>query len=916
MAKGSPTKRYRFLATIVITAALILNLAVLAQAIRALPLSEDGQLPLATVTPPPSAGPVPQADSQPELAAGGGLSWRRLDLPLLTAQAVCGDAQGRVYALMVPHGSQTGTLFACDTDGQTWRSAPLDGVSTLGCAADGSVYATHESWISVSSDGGHTWEDRCSDWPLYTANALAVDAAHPERLFVSTSSGTIASLDSGHTCFLSLFGRSAHAVAAQGHIYVVHEGSVLMRSDDAASWTDVLTATATIDALAVDPRDGLHVYALVQGRVLASTDGGETWEPFAGPPDASETWQRLLSIDADGFVYLTPNSSREAAYRCDVGGACEEVPLPVGARAVTTLDLVHGTLWLGTQADGLFVSSDGGRTWHGRASDAMRFSPHVGGLSAYRGRAYLVANGALFSWSPGETRPRPTDQPPVEGSVVSVTADDRFLYVATTNGVTRSDGEDREPLPLQVDYGDELVALKSGLYRMRYDGNILQRSLNGGSWQDLPPIGGDVDMEIQALVDHRGLLYAGTSRGLYRLNGGAWEELGSLPEKEVLALATIGSDLYVATWAMPPWSGRSLFVSHDGGASWLPWDLGLTRKVNCLGTYGNTLYAGTDDGVFHVTTDGQRWRALDAGLPAAPHSSYSQLTAVQIQRIQVIPSDTGVALLATTWDDVWVRDPGGRAGPVRAVLPIVRRAAVPSDEKRAVLIVGPVDPPEHSSTRYFIDWSERERVILEKAGYTVTTLYFQEATWPNVRAALPGAKVVAYKGHGFGFGEVPPDRTEMGGGLHGFCLYNPDDPPGAQLATQDMLAATTDLAEGAVVIVFACYSGGSSASDTSKVPLELATRRIEGYAFTFRAMGASVYYGTVNEEGILKDLASHPKHTAYDAYCKAEDCDDLRRFVPLFYPQDIAVFAEHSSSWGQALVADPAWTAGVVFPDR
>jgi photosystem II stability/assembly factor-like uncharacterized protein len=880
------------------------------------PPQDSRRVPLATVTPPLGAGPDAPADAQPQLAADRrGPSWRRLELPFLATHTVCGDGQGRVYALMRSRGSQTSTLFASDADGQTWRSTPLYGVRAVGCTADDNVYAIHGPKFSVSSDGGHTWEERYADWSLYTADSLALDAAHPERLVVSTSSGTLASLDAGHTWFLSLSGPSSHAVAAQGHVYVVHEGTILKRSADAHTWTDALTATATIDAVAVDPLDGRRVYALVQGDVLASSDGGESWQSFPGA-SASETWLRLLSIDATGFVYLTPDSSQGVAYRCDPAGACVALPLPVSAREVATLDRITVTLWLGTEAQGPFASPDGGSSWRACASDSMRPPGPVGDMGAYRGRAYLVYDASLLSWGPGDARPQPTDQPPIDGSLVSVAADDRYLYVGTTNGVARWNGVAWESFPLEMDYGYELVALESGLYLKPHSGSVLRRSQDGEPWEDLPAIEGDAETQVQALVDHRAMLYVGTSGGLYRLSEGSWQELGSLPEKEVLALASVGSDLYVAAWAMPPWSGRSLYVSHDGGATWHAWDLGLTRRVNCLGHHGNALYAGTDDGVFAIGPGARRWRALDAGFPAAPYSSYAQLTTVQVRELRVIPSDTGVALLVAAWDGLWVRDPGGRAGPVRAILAIVRRAVVPSNVDKAVLIVGPVDPPEHKTTRSFIDWSERERETLEKAGYSVTTLYFQDATWPNVRAALPGAKVVAYKGHGFGFGEVLPDRTEMGGGLHGFCLYNPDDPSGAQLATQDMLAATTDLAEGAVVTVFACYSGGSSASDTSKVSLELAERRIEGYAFTFRAIGASVYYGVVNEEGILKDLVSHPEHTAYDAYCRVEDCDDLWQFAPLFHPTDVAVFREHSSAWGQALVADPTWTAGVVLPSR
>ena len=83
--------RHRRLAAILVTLVLALNLAILAHAIRALPLPDDGQRPLATVTPVPGgeseyalpASPLPQL-----AAASSGISWRQVGLPLLDRKSV------------------------------------------------------------------------------------------------------------------------------------------------------------------------------------------------------------------------------------------------------------------------------------------------------------------------------------------------------------------------------------------------------------------------------------------------------------------------------------------------------------------------------------------------------------------------------------------------------------------------------------------------------------------------------------------------------------------------------------------------------------------------------------------------------------------------------------------------------------
>ncbi len=169
------------------------------------------------------------------------------------------------------------------------------------------------------------------------------------------------------------------------------------------------------------------------------------------------------------------------------------------------------------------------------------------------------------------------------------------------------------------------------------------------------------------------------------------------------------------------------------------------------------------------------------------------------------------------------------------------RAAGP----RVAIIVGPVG----SLTAYYR--SDAQKAAAEARRYTddVVTVYSPDATWGAARAAMAGASLVVYLGHGNGWpsrysSRLNP-RTQDGLGL------NPVAGKGDlahQYFGEAYLAERVDLAPNAVVVLsHLCYASGNSEPGLPEGTLEVAKQRVDNFAAGFLAAGA----GAVIADGYL-----------------------------------------------------------------
>jgi hypothetical protein len=158
---------------------------------------------------------------------------------------------------------------------------------------------------------------------------------------------------------------------------------------------------------------------------------------------------------------------------------------------------------------------------------------------------------------------------------------------------------------------------------------------------------------------------------------------------------------------------------------------------------------------------------------------------------------------------------------------------------KAVFIVGPEDELTESNL------AEAEEMALqaEAAGMEVSRVFFPHATWENVLAAVQGANLVAYLGHGYGFPSNTVKLTESqqdGMGLNAF--------DGSGVLEVKYYGATPIrenifLAPNAVVVlVHGCYTAGNGLVGAPIPTVDLARERVDNYASGWLAAGAGAVF--------------------------------------------------------------------------
>ena len=136
--------------------------------------------------------------------------------------------------------------------------------------------------------------------------------------------------------------------------YETSRAGFMVSRDDGRTWTILSMPPPFLD-FAVSPSDATTIVALTEGGALTSGDGGVTWQSMSVPELFLISWQdELWGVDEAGTVH-----------RSNDGGSPWEVQgvLPGPAEAfLAAADGLYGAV----RGQGIFVSTDSGRTWLAR----------------------------------------------------------------------------------------------------------------------------------------------------------------------------------------------------------------------------------------------------------------------------------------------------------------------------------------------------------------------------------------------------------------------------------------------------------------------------------------------------------------------------------------------------------------------
>lgn len=231
-------------------------------------------------------------------------------------------------------------------------------------AVDDALYVGGHAQAAVSDDDGKTWQD-VGD--LEGADAMGWAAAG-DTLLAGGHPGLYRSTDNGAT-FEQLSGSSAvpdvHALGGAGDaVYLASTQAGVLASTDGGTTWEVRNADAGksfMGTLLVDPNDTDRLIAPdMAGALATSSDGGRTWSSLGGPEGAmAAAWnpQNTQEIIAAGM--------QGAERSTDGGETWTPVELPSGTSAVSYApdgNTIYAGVLSGEQAI-VYRSTDDGNTW-------------------------------------------------------------------------------------------------------------------------------------------------------------------------------------------------------------------------------------------------------------------------------------------------------------------------------------------------------------------------------------------------------------------------------------------------------------------------------------------------------------------------------------------------------------------------
>lgn len=526
---------------------------------------------------------------------------------------------------------------------------PTDDDIVYAGAAEGGVFKT--------IDGGLTWTPLFDSMPALSIGAVAIDPNDPDVVYAGTGE-----------------------VNPGGGSLAYGGAGLFRSTNGGASWLSIgLEDSGTIGRIVVDPVNSQRIFVAVMGHhwetgqdrgVYRTIDGGTTWErvlfvdeqtgcvDLVQRPDNPNVlfaamWQRLRLPES--YDYGGPGCG---VYRTDDGGdtwspVAGGLPAPStdGGRIGLSLcqgqpDVMHAIYADRTgYFDGLFRSINGGTTWT-RTTD--------GSLSGVF---------SSYGWWFGNVRTHPTDPDTIYvlGLPFWRSTDGGASYQNASGG-------------MHVDH--HALAFGVGDGAAMYNGNDggVYRSLNGTTWTKSPNLPLTQVYRLATDPNNTDALYLGAQdNGTNRTLTGAlddWVEIYGGDGMQPLVHPNVSTTI----WAMYQYG--SLVVSTTDGSGWQNATLGIGAGDRVAWnaphiqdpTDVDTRYFGTNH-VYRNTSDRQ-WEAISPDLTGGPHQGNSGQVDGSLTTLAVSPLDGNVIWAGSNDGLVHVTvNGGGNWSDVSATLP-------------------------------------------------------------------------------------------------------------------------------------------------------------------------------------------------------------------------------------------------------
>jgi photosystem II stability/assembly factor-like uncharacterized protein len=520
-----------------------------------------------------------------------------------------------------------------------------------------SVTSNDEGGIFLSLDAGRTWKE-LPDMKGQSVRALAMSASNHQLLVAGTLQGVFETTDSGQSW--KRISPSHHAEIRNVESIavdprdpqIIYAGTWHLpwkTTDGGNSWFQIhrgMIEDSDVFAIFIHPTLPDSVLLSACSGIYETSTGGSLWSKFKGIPPSSRRTRSIVADPNDPKVIYA--GTTEGLWKTTDGGVSWN---RMTARTLTVNSIVldsrdHSRILLATDDSGILLSTNGGRQFipindgfTSRAVSSVLFDRQTRGR-IYVGVLYDSENGGVFrtedgglSWRQTIDGLTTTDvytlfQSPSDPSLWAGTSEGAFVLTSSTGRWKRADrvvGSRAVPSnpPRSAPGATSGLGGVTGFsgdpspgrpfYAVSQRGLFVSRDA-GANWKPLalPAVGGR-GSTVLALTDGR-IIYGSSSGLLFSKDRGIhWNviplEEGPIPVHFIAALPDDEEVVLVGT-------GRGVYRSIDGGATWARSGIGLPRSD--IGDIRFDIHRGIEiyvteshwGSIYHSADRGETWNLI------------------------------------------------------------------------------------------------------------------------------------------------------------------------------------------------------------------------------------------------------------------------------------------------------------------
>jgi photosystem II stability/assembly factor-like uncharacterized protein len=461
---------------------------------------------------------------------------------------------------------------------------------------------TETGWVYQSHDGGQNWERlaQVQGQSDLVIDHILIDPSNPQRLIVGAwtvnrpDGGIYVSEDGGKHWYdqAEMHGQSVRSLAmATTDPKLLIAGTLrgVYRSEDGGThWKQISPEGSTeiheVESVAIDPKDPKIIYIGTWHLPWKTMDGGVTWQNIKqGIIDDSDVFSIIIDPTRPNIVYASACSgiykSVNAGEQFKGGVSLNKTQgIPSTARRTRKLvqDPTHpDTVYAGT-TEGLYKTTDGATTWTRETPDDV------------------IVNDVYVD---------PNDPQRI------LLATDRGGVLRSENGATTFEasntGFSSRQVAAYTEDPHDPAAVYVGVVNDKRTGGVFASHDGGVQWQQMS-LGLDGRDVFSLVSSPNDTLLAGTSHGIFKLQGALWVPAMSAPaptapkRKEPVKPTTAHKGTTAVAHARP--------VAKPAP----PNPALVDASFYSLISDGPFVYAGTSTGLWRSSDDGQNWTAMHA----------------------------------------------------------------------------------------------------------------------------------------------------------------------------------------------------------------------------------------------------------------------------------------------------------------